>query len=44
MWKKWIEDYYKDAIYSDNDVKTFVQAGWITTSDYKDITGKEYTQ
>lgn len=44
MWKKWIEDYYNDGIYKKEDVKTFVEAGWINETDYKDITGEAYSQ
>ncbi|CAM2772388.1 XkdX family protein [Fructilactobacillus fructivorans] len=41
-WKSFVKDFYNDQIYTDLDVAGFVKNGQITSSDYKDITGKEY--
>ena len=43
MWAKFISDYYKLGLYTKDDVKVFVAAAWITASDYKTITGTDYT-
>ncbi|MFX3616210.1 MAG: XkdX family protein [Sporolactobacillus sp.] len=42
MWKIWISDYYKKGYYTNDQMKVFVTAGWITIDDYKEITGKDY--
>jgi len=42
MYKEWIKGYYDEDFYTKDDVKVFVKAGWITSADYKDITGDEY--
>lgn len=43
-WFDMIERYYELKIYSDEDIKIFVQAGRITEDEFKKITGSEYTE
>lgn len=43
MWATIIGNYYKLGLYTANDVKVFVAAGWIKDTDYKTITGTDYT-
>lgn len=38
----YIKEYYDLKLYTSDDVKIFVQAGWITNVDYKTITGVDY--
>lgn len=42
MWAKFISGYYKLGLYTSDNVKAFVVAGWITADDYKTITGADY--
>lgn len=37
-----VKRYYDMGKYSDEQVKVFVKAGWITEEQYKEITGEEY--
>lgn len=41
---KIVKRYFDKGIYSKEDVSVFVTAGKITTEEYKDITGEEYTE
>ena len=41
---KIVKRYFDKGIYSDANVGMFVKAGKITSDDYKEITGKEYTE
>lgn len=41
-WTSTIKGYYDEGLYTNDDVKVFVNAGWITEEDYKTITGEEY--
>lgn len=43
-WKTFIKYYYDQKIYSDQDVAGFVKKGQITSTEYKDITGKDYEE
>lgn len=38
-----LKKYYDMGIYTDENMKVFVACGWITTEEYKEITGKQYT-
>jgi len=42
MWFDWIKMYYDDGIYSKDDVKVFVTAGWISAAEYEQITEEPY--
>ncbi|WP_407886065.1 XkdX family protein [Levilactobacillus sp. N40-8-2] len=33
---------YKQGTYSDKDLPDFVTCGWLTTDQYKELTGKDY--
>lgn len=37
-----INQFYSTNLYSAQEIKTFVQAGWITARQYKQITGETY--
>lgn len=37
-----IKRYFEMGFYTTEDVKIFVQAGWITEEQYKEITGIDY--
>ena len=39
----YIKEYYDLKLYTNEDIKIFVQAGWITNADFKTITGIDYT-
>lgn len=41
-WFEKIERYYKNGLYTNEQVKVFVQAGKITEIEYKEITGENY--
>lgn len=41
-WAKIIGDYFKLGLYTTDQVKVFVVAKWITSDDYKTITGQDY--
>ena len=43
MWVTIISEYYKLGLYTKDNVKVFVTAGWIKDTDYKQITGEEYS-
>lgn len=34
--------FYKLGIYTDKNLPVFVRVQWISKSDYKDLTGKDY--
>lgn len=34
--------FYKLGIYTDENLPVFVRVQWISTEDYKDLTGKDY--
>ncbi|WP_226466581.1 XkdX family protein, partial [Bacillus subtilis] len=34
--------FYKWECYTDDDIKKYVDIGWITTDQYKEVTGKDY--
>ncbi|MGP9042091.1 XkdX family protein [Cytobacillus kochii] len=42
VWFNAIKGYYTEGFYSNDDVKIFVQAAWITADQYKQITGVNY--
>lgn len=42
VWFNAIQGYYKEGFYTNNDVKVFVRASWITADQYKQITGIDY--
>jgi uncharacterized XkdX family phage protein len=42
MWKTWITTYYQKGYYTNDQMKVFVTAGWITSEDYKMITDEDY--
>lgn len=42
MWFSIIQKYYSKGLYTNEQVKTFVVAGYITEVRYKEITGIEY--
>lgn len=42
MWFASVKRYYDMGLYTNENVKVFVQAGMITEADYKTITGKKY--
>ncbi|MBQ5615449.1 MAG: XkdX family protein [Peptococcaceae bacterium] len=42
MSKTIIQKWYKNGIYSKEDVAVFVQAGELTEADYEEITGEAY--
>jgi uncharacterized XkdX family phage protein len=42
-WYTSIKQYYDMGLYSKDNVKVFVAAGWITAEQYQTITGDEYT-
>ncbi|XOT25698.1 XkdX family protein [Bacillus subtilis subsp. subtilis] len=37
-----IKQFYKWECYTDDDIKKYVDIGWITTDQYKEVTGKDY--
>lgn len=37
-----IKNYYDKKLYTNNDLKIFVKAKWITEIEYKQITGQDY--
>ena len=41
-WIEKIERYYKNGLYTNEQVKIFVQTGKITEVQYKEITGEDY--
>lgn len=41
-WYTAIKGYYDEGLYTNDDVKIFVSAEWITSEDYKQITGEDY--
>ena len=41
-WFEKIERYYKNGLYTNEQVKIFVQTGKITEVQYKEITGEDY--
>ena len=41
-WFEKIERYYKNGLYTNEQVKIFVQTGKITEEQYKKITGEDY--
>lgn len=43
MYKEIVKGYYDKGIYSDENVAVFVKAGALTSEEYKNITGKDYT-
>lgn len=43
MWATIISNYFKMGLYTKDNVKVFVVAGWITVDDYKTIAGEDYT-
>ena len=42
MWAEWIKDWYSQGFYTKDEVKVFVEVKWITSLDYKEITGDVY--
>lgn len=38
----YIKEYYDLKLYTNDDIKIFVKAGWITSIDFKDITNVDY--
>lgn len=42
IWFRSVKKYYEMGFYSNDDVKVFVQAEFITEEQYKKITGEEY--
>lgn len=34
--------YYKQGVYDDNDLPDFINCGWLTSDQYKELTGKDY--
>ncbi len=42
MYKTLVTQFYTTKIYAKADVAYFVQLGWLTDKDYKDITGDNY--
>ena len=42
MYKTLVTHFYTANIYAKADVAYFVQLGWLTDKDYKDITGDKY--
>jgi uncharacterized XkdX family phage protein len=43
MWFDLIKYYYDRGYYTNDDVKVFVEAGYITPEEYEQITGEPYT-
>ncbi|MED3792314.1 XkdX family protein [Niallia alba] len=42
-WKQWISDYYAKGFYTNERMKVFVVSAWITSEEYKEITGVDYS-
>lgn len=38
----YVKQYYKMGLYSNDDLKVFVQTAWITADDFKTLTGTDY--
>lgn len=38
-----IKNYYKKGLYTDENVKVYVEAGTLSKAQYEEITGKPYT-
>lgn len=38
----YIKDYYDFKLYTNDDMKVFVKVNWITTDEFKTITGIDY--
>lgn len=43
MWKSWITNYYQKGYYTNDQMKVFVTAGWITADDFQAITGEYFS-
>lgn len=39
---EYLKEYYDEGFFTVDDMKYFVSAGWITATEYKDITDVEY--
>jgi hypothetical protein len=39
----YVKQYYKQGLYTNDDLKVFVQAAYITTTDFKNLTGTDYS-
>lgn len=37
-----VKQYYQAGIYQKKNLPVFIQCGWITTDDYKSLTGEDY--
>lgn len=44
MWASIVGNYYNLGLYTKDNVKVFVKAGWISDIDYKTITGEAYEE
>lgn len=42
IYRTLVTQFYQAQIYAKADVAYFVQLGWLTDKDYKDITGDNY--
>lgn len=42
IYKILVPQFFKVGIYVNSDVAYFVQLGWLTDQDFKDITGDDY--
>lgn len=42
MWYDFLKGYYDEGFYTNDDMKYFVSAGWITADEYQTITGTPY--
>ncbi len=42
MWFEMVKGFYKDKLYSNDDVKVFVVAKMIDKEEYTQITGEDY--
>jgi hypothetical protein len=38
----YVKQYYQQGLYTDDQLKVFVQAAYITQQDYQDLTGTPY--
>ena len=41
---KWVIKWYKEGRYTNDNFKLFVRCGWVTSEQYKEVTGVEYTE
>ena len=44
MMADYIKEYYGLGLFTNDDMKLFVKVGWLTSEQYKEVTGSDYVQ